>query len=564
MNRSIIFFASSTLLITLIFFFSNRVPPTWAQPQVAPAANAAYRWTKTWGGSSANASAADVAVDKWNNVYVVGQFAGTVDFDPAGPNSSATVTSHDNSYDAFVAKFDANGNFQWVKTWGSSYITNTAQLVCGRDAANAVAVDGSGNVYVSGLFQNTVDFGDGYPISSNAWNTCPMPGNNIFVSKFAPDGTFQWVRTWGGKTGGESYNIAVDTVNGYVYAQGDWSTSPNTGTVDFNPTGNGSGHDWHANHGFYDVFLSKWDLNGTFQWAKTWGGEAYDDGTTVTVDSSGNVYVAGMYGSINIDFDPDGTNPAGLGHPANVTPSVPVYGRNVDVFLVKFDNSNHGNFQWVRTWGGLDIDDAAGAVLADHANNVYVGGRFGCPSCNFNAGPSGSADFHQTHNPAPPGATYDQKSDALDAFLAKYDSNGNYLWARTWGGNGWDCTDHIGVDRVNNVYTTGFFTSTANFDEIGSGDNRVSNGNRDIFLNMFDSTGNFQWTKTWGGSGDDYGFSIAFDGADNLYVVGPFADTVDFDPGTSVDNHIAHGVADVFLTKYLALFHNLFLPLVKK
>ncbi|MBI5030524.1 MAG: hypothetical protein HZB51_08350 [Chloroflexi bacterium] len=446
----------------------------------------------------------------------------------------------------------------------TSYITNTAQTVCGRDAANGVSVDGAGNVYVSGLYQNTVDFGDGNPIASNAWNSCPMPGNNVFVSKFTSDGTFQWVRTWGGTTGGESYNVAVDTVNGYVYVQGDWSTAHISVPVDFNPTGNGSGHDPHTNHGFYDAFLSKWDLQGNFQWAKTWGGEAYDDGTTVTVDNAGNVYVAGMYASININFDPDGTNPLGLGHPANVTPSIPVYGRNVDVFLVKFDNSNHGNFQWVRTWGGLDIDDAAGAVLVDHVNDVYVGGRFGCPSCDFNAGPTGTSDPHQTHNPAPPSATFQQKNDALDAFLAKYDPNGNYFWARTWGGDGWDTTIGLAVDRLNNVYTTGFFTSTANFDEIGAGDNHVSNGNRDVFLNKFDSTGTFRWAQTWGASGEDDGFGIVSDGADHLYVVGTFAGMVDFNPGSAVDNHTARGIGDVFLTKFQWLPHNLFLPLIVK
>ena len=567
MNRSIVFVASIALLVALILFLSNRVPSTWAQPQVALTTNTAYSWTKTWGGSLANVSPNDVAVDPSNNLYVVGQFSGTVNFDPAGLNPSATVTSHDHTFDAFVEKFDPNGTFQWVKTWGSSYITDTTKWLCGRDAASAVGFDASGNVYVSGLFQNTVDFGDGHPITSNAATFCPLyysPGNNVFISKFSPDGTFKWVRTWGGTSGGESYNVVVDSANGFVYVQGDWSTINISVPVDFNPTGNGSGHDWHTNHGFYDAFLSKWDVTGTFQWAKTWGGEGYDDGTTVTLDGSGNVYVAGMYDSINIDFDPAGINPAGLGHPANVTTSTLVPGRNVDVFLVKFDHSSTGNFQWVRTWGGLDIDDAAGSVLVDHANNVYVGGRFGCPNCNFNAGPTGAPDPHQTHNPAPPGATYDQKNDALDAFLAKYDSNGNYLWARTWGGNGSDDVCHIAVDSLDDVYTAGFFTSTANFDEIGSGDNHVSHGGWDVFLNKFDSTGNFQWAKTWGGSGDDYSFGMTFNGADSLYVAGTFASTVDFDPGSAVDNHAAHGITDVFLTKYLSLSHNLFLPVVVK
>lgn len=120
MIKSTIFFSAIAMIVALILFLSNHVPSTSAQPQMTMVANPAYSWTITLGGNSANASAAHAAVDKWNNVYVVGQFSGTVNFDPAGPNPSATITSHNNTYDAFVAKFDANGAFQWVKSWGSS------------------------------------------------------------------------------------------------------------------------------------------------------------------------------------------------------------------------------------------------------------------------------------------------------------------------------------------------------------------------------------------------------------------------------------------------------------
>jgi hypothetical protein len=497
-------------------------------------------WAKTWGGTSASAMAKNIAVDQWDNVYVVGEYAGTVNFDPAGSNPSATFSSHNNTVDAFISKFDASGNFVWAKTWGAGYITDRVQWGEGRDAVNGVALDGSGNVYVSGLYQNTVDFNPagGATHTSNA----PDGKNNIFVSKFAPDGTFQWVRTWGASNGGgESYSLAVDML-GYVYVQGDWS-----GTVcDFNQAG--PTHDIHVNHGFYDAFLSKWDSNGNFQWASTWGGEGYDDGASVAVDdASGNVYVGGMYASTDITFtfDPAGTDPAGLGHPAHNSGAV------VDVFLSKFDSN--GIFQWVRTWGGPDADDAGGTVAVDGAGNVYIGGRFGCTGCNFNAGPGGPADNHSSQGD-------------LDAFVSKYDSSGNFLWARTWGGTGWDATASVSVDEANQVYASGLFSTTVNF----GGGPVVSLGLWDAFLIKYDSSGTFQTAKTWGGSDQDGAYQTTVDAAGNAYVTGffssPGAVPVDFEPGYMADRHTAQGVKDAFYSKVLSqpavLTATVFLPLV--
>lgn len=278
MKRLTIVLTSIVIVAITFFFWGSDVPVISAPLQATPVL--AKGWTKTWGGSS-NESARNVVADKWGNLYVVGEFAGTVNFDPAGPNPSATFISHNGTIDAFLSKFDSNGNFQWTRTWGGGPVGGTGAV--GRDAANGVAVDVLGNVYVSGLYQSTVDLGAGIVITSNA----PVGSNNIFVAKFSSNGTTQWVRAWGGTTGGEAYSVAVDQVREYVYVQGDWSSnaSVNGGQVDFNP---GGANGLRSNHGFYDAFLSKYDLNGNFQWANTWGGHGYDDGPGVALDSLGN------------------------------------------------------------------------------------------------------------------------------------------------------------------------------------------------------------------------------------------------------------------------------------
>jgi hypothetical protein len=510
----------------------------FSSPLLAASTNATpavYAWAKTWGGTSASTMAKGIAVDGAGNTYVVGEFCGTVDFDPAGSNPGATITSNNLTVDAFLSKFDSTGTLQWVRTWGGAPAGTPVGGPGGpdgRDAANGVALDGAGNVYVVGLYQNTVNFGGGIVYTSNA----ASGANNIFVAKFNGNGTTQWARTWGGTSGGEGYSVVVDKVNGAVYVEGDWSTAAANQMVDFNP--GGPTHDWHTNHGFYDAFLSKFDLNGDFQWANTWGGHGYDDGPGVAVDSRGNIYVGGMYGSEdNINFDPSGaTNTGGLGHAHGAENPVADY-TDVNVFLSKFNSA--GRFQWVRTWGGLHSEDAGEMVTVDGADNAYIGGRFQCTNCNFNAGPTGPAVFLSSNGDR-------------DAFISKYDSSGNFLWARTWGGSGWDSVGGLAVDAANNVFATGFFVNTVDFNQTGGGDSHVSHGGRDVFLNKFDSGGNFQWVKAWGGTGDDLGLALALDMMGNPFVAGSFAGPADFDPGSGVDNHTALGSADAFFSKFLA------------
>lgn len=492
---------------------------------------AAFEWARTWGGSSSPDAVNSTAVDGAGNIYVAGCFTGTVDFNPdpaqtdfhtssAGPNNTFSI-------DAFLCKFDASGQFLWARTWGGS----------GRDAASSVGVDSAGNAYVVGTFRNTVDF-DPSPTATETHSSNAGGDNNAFFSKFSPDGDFQWVRAWGNSSvagkqtfGTDAYHVEVTGNN--VYVVGDFSGDQ----TDFNPWGS---HDWHTNHvgasgsiAWFDAFLSKFDTSGNFQWAKTWGGEGYDDGPGVAVDGLGNIYVSGMYASTNINFDPAGGS-AGLGHPAHDSGAI------VDCFLSKFDPS--GNFQWVRTWGGSGTDDITGVMAVDPANNVYVAGRFASKDCDFN--PGGTPDLHSAQK-------------GLDCFLSKFDPSGNFQWARTWGGEGTDQVNSLAIDAAGRVYAAGWFQYTVDFDPGSLTDWRTANGtsatgtSSDAWLSQFDSNGNYQWGLTWGGDGDDNS-AVAVDSAGSVYASGWFAGSlpVDLDPGSGVDNHSSNGGSDAFLVKF--------------
>jgi hypothetical protein len=535
-------------MIWLAFSFvsanSHKSPAQTRLSQASPPANFAFAWVKTWG-SGMDDAAGHVAVDASGNLYIAGQFTGTVDFDP-DPVKTDFHSSNNGSIDAFLSKFDSSGNFLWARTWGGS----------GRDVAYGVGVDASGNAYVVGPFRYTVDF-DPDPLLAEAHTSNADYENNIFLSKFTPAGTFQWVRTWGPSLvtrsfGAEGYNVVIS--GNYLYVVGDFSGDQ----TDFNPWGS---QDCHINHPpvdpdtpiFFDAFLSKFDLNGNFQWARTWGGEGYDDGPGVAVDGLGDVYVAGMYASTNINFDPAGGD-AGKNHPAHDSGSI------VDVFLSKFDST--GTFQWVRTWGGQGTEDAMGTIVVDGSDNVYVAGRFASTNCDFD--PGAGTDVHSTHNPAPlVNPTLQQKDDALDAFVSKFASDGTFLWARTWGGNASDNAMSLAVDQWGHLYVSGWFSDSLDFDPGAGMENHASNGKFDAFISQFDSSGNFDWVKTWGGGGDD-SVVVTLDASGNIYATGKFAGSVDFDPGGGVADRPSSGGSDAFLSKFLFLPHAIYLPVISK
>ena len=115
-----------------------------AMQEMGSPSTLAYSWTKNWGHISGEASTMGLAVDRWGNLYITGQFSGTVNFDPAGANPNATFTSYNSTVDAYLLKLDANGRYQWAKTWGAGFADTYCPFTnwgCGRDAASGVTVD---------------------------------------------------------------------------------------------------------------------------------------------------------------------------------------------------------------------------------------------------------------------------------------------------------------------------------------------------------------------------------------------------------------------------------------
>jgi len=454
---------------------------------------ASQGWTRTWGGAGWDA-AYGFGFDSSGNMYVTGVFMGSfVDFDPG---SGTDQHSSHGGYEAYLTKFDPGGGYLWTRTWGGVLWDQGSNLV----------VDRNGNVYVAGWFQGTSDFdpGDGYD-----WRDA-VGDLDAFISKLNSSGDWQWSRTWGGVNWDKAWDVAVD-YSGDIYVTGAFSDN-----VDFDP---GPGVQTYYS-AVSSTFLSKFESSGDFDWVRTWPAH---EGHGVALDSAGNTFVAGIFWG-NIDFNP---GPGTDMHSSAYT----------DMYLSKLDSS--GDFQWARTWGGgLDFDNAQDVAI-DGEGNIYVTGHY-TGLADFD--PSSGADLHQSCNSV-------HGEPTRDVFVSKLDSYGNFQWAHTWGGNEADRGYGVAVDGPGNVYITGYFMGTADFDPGGGISSFISSGGQDFFVSKLGASGSYKWTVAMGGSLDEAGWGIGVDSHGNVYLAGLFRTTVDFDPGAAVDNRSSNGEADIFLTK---------------
>ncbi len=374
------------------------------------------------------------------------------------------------------------------------------------DEGNAIAVDASGNVYTTGFFDGTVDFDPG--AGTLNLTSAGTGGGDIFVQKLDAIGNLVWAKAMGGTSIDVGYGIALDD-SGNVYTTGYFA-----GTVDFDP---GAGTANLTSVGGDDIFVQMLDSSGTFVWARAIGGTATDEGLGITVDASSNVYITGSFQG-TVDFDP------GAGT-ANIT-AVDLS----DIFVEKLNSS--GEYVWAKAVGGAGSNFGSG-IAVDTSGNVYTTGSF-----------ESTADFD-------PGAgTVDLTSlGGGDIFVQKLDSSGNLVWAKAVGGTSTDEGIAITVDVSGNVYSTGYFAGTADFDPGAGTADLSSAGGDDIFVQKLDSSGNFVWANAMGGPSGDQGNGIALDVSGNVYTTGLFAGTADFDPGAGTANLTSAGSFDIFVSK---------------
>ena len=324
---------------------------------------------------------------------------------------------------------------------------------------------------------------------------------------------------WAFKIGGTAYDygsgLAFDK-NGNFYISGSFSGA----NVDFDP---GAGTALLTSHGGQDLFVAKYNSQGQYKWAFNVGSTTGDDvARSIAVDSSGYLYVTGFFSGANVDFDP--------GAGSTLLSSA----GDVDIFIAKYDTN--GALYWAHSIGGYNTDQGQ-IIKFDKSGNLYVAGNFIGSNIDFDPG-AGTALL----SAAGVGSS--------DIFLAKYDNDGNYIWAFNTGGSSTDYLAGLALDKNNNIYTSGYFIGTNIDFDPGAGSALLSSVGSDIYIAKYDSNGVYQWAKGIGGSDDDRGNGLVIDTLGNIYITGKFKNTIDFDPGAGTAQLTSLGYDDIFTAKY--------------
>lgn len=372
-------------------------------------------WAFPIGIANSNDSGYDIKLDNGGNVVVTGILGGstpgTADFDPS-PFTTYTLSSLGNG-DAFLAKYTSSGNFIWAFTMGS----------VGTERGNRLAIDPTGNIYVTGSFQNTVDFNPtGTPINLSCANSYP----SCYLAKYNGSGACQWAFPMGSANGsamGEclcfdgSNNICV----GGYFSDAATDFDPGAGVVNLPYTVSTGGNG----------FIARYSSNMVFQSAFSIRGPQQIDVSYINCDANGDLYATGNFYA-TADMDPSAST------------AILTSAGQLDGFVAKYDNTNA--YQWAFQIGSPGIE-YANCVVTDAASNIYVGGLF-----------QGTTDFKGTS------VSPQIFSGNSDMYLAKYNSAGNYIWNFTANTSSYTANNAMAIDAAGSIYTTGYFGGSNDFD----------------------------------------------------------------------------------------------------
>ncbi|GEM_PF-3230709 len=438
-----------------------------------------------------------VAIDAAGNVYVTGQYITKLTI---GKAKLKNMDGDLNNTDIFVAKYNTHGVAQWAKR------------IHGRsnDYANGIAVDASGNAFVTGYFSSS-------SLTSGTSTITGAGSQDMFVAKFDPNGNTLWLRGAGGAALDTAFAVTIDN-SGNAYVVGSYqstsitfgsTTLVNTGKID--PFGNR----------YSDIFMVKYNPTGTVVWAQAYGDSSHEEARDIKVDASGNIYLTGTFASDSIMIDTCKIKSAGGVHPAGIA--------YADIFVAKLTPTLQA--LWAKRAGFLAADVPYGLGF-DNSFNVYVAGSFESDSIRFDS------------------TTAFVNNGYKDVLLLKYDANGEFQWARQAGGMYSDEAVTLAVDGAGNSYIGGYYESPS----LTFGSTTLVNSSSPeskIFLAKYNTSGNVVWAKSDAStSGVAHVYELSIDGTGALLVTGSFTGkNMAFEDLTILNSNQSFGWDDVFLVK---------------
>ena len=441
--------------------------------------------------SEADDYSVPIKVDKFNNLYASGIFGGSqIDLG----NGISLQNNNMDTKDSYIAKYNTDGVCLWAqKIGGYDY-----------DQITDLAIDTKGNIYIIGGFKSyKLEFNNGIVLNRN------FEGWDAFIAKYNPDGICLWAHKIEGCGYVDCISLSV-SATGSVFITGESSSSDIVFSDAVSVKGSGGG---------LDVYLAKYNTNGLCQWAKIISGYNDDFSSSITVDASENIYIAGAYTSNTFYFKNTSivlqNNMSDYGY--------------ATTYLAKY-NSN-GRCLWAQNISD-QCSDNVNAIRADSLGDIFIIGGYQGSTQNFN---NGKILKSNTSN---------------DVYLAKYNSNGICQWATSIRGFNDEFIKNLTLDNFGNIFVAGYFASSnLNFNNgIYLPDNWNPYWNSyDAFVSKYDSNGRCQWAQNIASPEIANATGIAVDLLGNVYINGCFnGDVIKFDSsnifgnkGYSTDAYIA-------------------------
>ena len=471
------------------------------------------QWNANMGSASKNAAANKVTADASGNVISVGFFGGTADFDPSAGVGS--LTAGGSSINGFVQKLTTAGVYVWAKGFVGT----------GSCDVKGVATDASGNVYVTGNFNGSIDFDPGSAVVT--LTTSAATDDDVFIVKLTSAGVFSWAKKIASTSDDIGNAITLDA-SGNVFIGGNIGTGSGTNlTIDMDP---GAGVA-NVTANSTDGFVLKLDNNGNYLLSQVYGGNFDDALNDIETDATGNVYIVGsFYQSVSSLF---------------ATVANDYYG----AYTAKLTNA------LVKIWstrtnspGSTTNTQAHGiGIEVDASGNVYYSGDYKLWTANtIDFDPGASTAYLTSASPA-----------LYNCFVSKLSSAGALTWVKnvieassSASTNGNSTLNDISLDGSNNILCTGTYTGSVDFDPTTGTYIKNSAGARDFYVTKLDPSGNFYDVQTYGSTGEDRAYGIKAVSTTAYYVAGLFTGTVDFSSSITTSTLTTVGTSDAFVAKY--------------
>ena len=468
-------------------------------------------WAKRAGGSALDYGDYGYAITTLsdNSTVVTGFFNGTATFGPGEPNQTV-LTGY---YDIFIVRYNPDGTLAWAKS---------AVEPRAPDIGYGITTLSDNSTVVTGNFGFSATFGPGEP-NETVLTSAEM--GDIFIARYNPNGTLAWAK----RAGGASYAIE----SGYgITTLSDNSTVVTGlffGSATFGP--GETNETVLTSAGGPDIFIARYNPDGTLAWAKRAGGSNDDiseSGMGITTLSDNSTVVTGLFGD-SATFGPGEPN-------ETVLTSAGDWG--MDIFIARYNPD--GTLAWAKRAGGSGVWEEGWGITTLSDNSTVVTGYF-MESATFGPGESNE--------------TILTSAGEEDIFIARYNPDGTLAWAKRAGGPNTDYGDYgSGITTLsdNTIVVTGYFYDSATF---GPGELNqtvlTSAGDYDIFIARYNPNGTLSWAKRAGGSGGEGGEGITTLSDNTIVVTGYFYDSATFGPCEPNETVLtSDGGADIFIARY--------------